>query len=135
MMVHAYKLVTRWSETGPDGNIHLNKYAVYYEEAQIDALRAIGLSYKTMEETGIIIPALSYEVSHCQHVGPEELLTIVVTVAKPPTIKVTFDFKAFNSQEQLVNTASMVNVIVNSRTNRPCYLPLEYNDRIKAYFN
>jgi acyl-CoA thioester hydrolase len=134
MIHHTYRLVTGYSEAGPGDNIHCHKFASYHEEAQIDALKALGISYKVMEESGIIIPVISYKVTYLKKVAVDEPLSVVVKISNPPTIKIIFDFLVYDSREQLVNKATMVNVIINRHTNRPCYLPNLWREVIEEHF-
>ena len=52
------KLRVRYAETDQMAFVYYGNYASYFEVARVDMLRSIGLSYKAMEESGIMMPVL-----------------------------------------------------------------------------
>ena len=57
-MTKPYVRKTHYYETDQMGIIHHSNYIRWFEEARIDFLNQIGLSYEEMEKRGILIPVL-----------------------------------------------------------------------------
>ena len=56
-MVHSLvQLRVRYSETDQMGYAYYGNYAQYFEVARVEALRALGITYKAMEEEGVMLP-------------------------------------------------------------------------------
>lgn len=67
MDVKTYKLKARYYETDKMGIIHHSNYIRWFEEARVDALEQMGLSYDKLEAMGIASPVLSV---NCQYLHP-----------------------------------------------------------------
>lgn len=68
-------------ETDQMGIVHHSNYIRFFEEARLDLMEQIGLSYVEMEENGLIIPVLSVDCSYKKplHFGDEiEILSSIV---------------------------------------------------------
>ena len=48
----------RYGETDQMGYVYYGFYAMYYEVARVESLRQLGLTYKSIEANGIIMPVL-----------------------------------------------------------------------------
>jgi len=48
----------RYAETDQMGFVYYGNYAMYFEVARVEALRAVGFSYREMEDSGILMPVL-----------------------------------------------------------------------------
>ena len=62
------KIRVRYGETDQMGYVYYGNYAEFYEVARVEMLRSLGLSYKWMEETGIMMPVLELK---CKYIKPE----------------------------------------------------------------
>ena len=134
MFVYSHHIKVRYAETSPSGGVHHANFAIYHEEAQIEALEQIRLSYKAIEAIGIIIPVVTYDVEFYNSAYFGDELLIKTIVAKKPTVKILFEFETYNQSGQLLNKAWMKTAIVDQNTGRPCYLPEPYRKAIDQYF-
>ncbi|MFN7838830.1 MAG: acyl-CoA thioesterase, partial [Bacteroidota bacterium] len=48
----------RYGETDQMGYVYYGNYAMYYEVGRVEALRQLGLSYKELEDDGVMMPVL-----------------------------------------------------------------------------
>ena len=58
------QLTTRYAETDQMGFVYYGNYATYFEIGRVEALRSLGLSYKTMEEEGCLLPVVDFHISN-----------------------------------------------------------------------
>ena len=48
----------RYGETDQMGYVYYGNYAMYYEVGRVESLRKLGLTYKELEEMGVMMPVL-----------------------------------------------------------------------------
>ncbi len=126
-------LKVRYSETDQMGVVHHGNYAQYLELARIDWLSKLGVSYKSMEESGIMLPVFAMDFKFKKSAFFDDELTIKSILRKIPTIKIIFDFEIFNQNKELLTIASTTLVFVNSKTRKPIQCPSYLIDKIKKY--
>jgi acyl-CoA thioester hydrolase len=125
----------RYGETDQMGYVYYGFYAMYYEVARVESLRALGLSYKAVEALGIMMPVLE---NHSRYLAPgryDELLRIVTTIREKPGVKIKFEYEIFNEQDKLINQGETLLVFVNKETGRPCRAPKEMEAILAPYFS
>ena len=54
----------RYYETDQMGFVYYGIYAQYYEVGRVELLRSLGLSYKTLEESGYALPVVSFSIEY-----------------------------------------------------------------------
>ena len=57
----------KYSDTDQMGFMHHSNYLKFFENARISWLRELGVSYKKMEEDGVVMPVVS---SYLKHIKP-----------------------------------------------------------------
>jgi acyl-CoA thioester hydrolase len=110
----------RYGETDQMAYVYYGNYAMYYEVARVESLRQLGVTYKELEASGIMMPVLE---NHSKFLAParyDELLRIVTTIREKPTVKIKFEYEIFNEQNKLINQGETLLVFIDSKTGRPC---------------
>lgn len=64
MREHRHRLRVRYAETDAQGVAHHAAYVPWLEEARIEALRAVGQSYRELEAGGIYMPVVELAVKY-----------------------------------------------------------------------
>lgn len=113
----------RYSETDRMGYVYYGHYAQYFEVARVEALRSLGISYKELEDRGILLPVYTYSVKFLKPAHYDDLLLIRTVVRKIEGARIYFDFETFNEKNEKLNTAEVVLVFFDSAGNRPCSPP------------
>jgi acyl-CoA thioester hydrolase len=109
----------RYGETDQMAYVYYGNYAMYYEVARVESLRTLGVTYKELEASGIMMPVLE---NHSKFLGParyDELLRIVTTIREKPTVKIKFEYEIFNEQNKLINQGETLLVFIDIKTGRP----------------
>ena len=75
-----YEITAQFYETDQMGIVHHSNYIRWFESARIDAMDQMGVSYKKMEETGIISPVLTVQCSYKKmtHFGDQVLVEVKI---------------------------------------------------------
>ena len=122
-MQHQTQIRVRYSETDQMGYVYYGNYAQYFEVARVEWLRKLGVSYKSLEENGIMLPVLKLEVNYHKPAKYDDLLTIKTTVKKKPLVKIEFDFEIYNEQNELLTTGFTSLVFIDMKRNKPTKAP------------
>jgi acyl-CoA thioester hydrolase len=124
----------RYAETDQMGYVYYGYYAMYYEVARVESLRQLGLTYKSIEAMGIIMPVLENRSRFLAPGRYDELLTIVTTIREKPGVKVKFEYRIFNEEQQLIHEGETLLAFVDQKTNRPCRPPKEMQTVLEPFF-
>lgn len=124
----------RYGETDQMAYVYYGNYAMYYEVGRVDSLRQLGVTYKELEASGIMMPVLE---NYSKFLGParyDELLRIVTTIREKPTVKIKFEYEIFNEQNKLINKGETLLVFVDSKSGRPVRIPAMMLNVLEPFF-
>jgi len=123
----------RYGETDQMGIVYHGNYAQYLEIARIEWLHKIGISYKQMEEEGIILPVVSLCTKFIKSAYFDDTLTITTDLKKTPSVKIEFEYKIHNQHNELLTTGTTILVFVSKKTKRPTKCPKKVLQLIETY--
>ncbi len=86
----------RYGETDQMGVVYHGNYPQYLEMGRVEWLRVLGISYKKMEEKGIILPVISLHINYKKSAVYDDLLTVRTIIRKKPMVKIEFDYEIIN---------------------------------------
>lgn len=124
----------RYGETDQMGYVYYGNYAMYYEVARVEALRQLGLTYKSIEAMGIIMPVLE---NHSKFIIPakyDEALRIVTTIREKPAVRIQFHYDIYNEENKLIHQGETMLVFVDQRSGRPCKPPEVMMNVLQPFF-
>ncbi len=124
----------RYAETDKMGFVYYGNYAAYYEVARVEALRSLGLTYKSMEEKGIILPVLENYSKYILPTLYDDLIRISVMIRELPGTRIRFDYELFNEANKLINLGYTTLVFVDVNTGRPMDIPAFILEILKPFF-
>lgn len=131
MKTHQTFVKVRYSETDQMGVVHHGNYAQYLELARIEWLSKIGLSYKAMEQEGIMLPVYSMEFKFIKPATFDEVLKIETKLTRTPGVKISFEYAIFNPANELITTAATTLVFMDALTKRPIRCPDYLSEKLK----
>ena len=131
MKSHKTLVKVRYAETDQMGVVHHGNYPQYLEIARLEWLSTLGISYKNMEEEGIMLPVYELNLKYIKPVTFDENLTIETRLHELPNVKIIFDYSVFNEKGELVTSATSVLVFMDSKTRRPIRCPQYILDKLK----
>ena len=120
----------RYGETDQMGYCYYGNYAQYFEVGRVEALRVIGISYKTLEEQGIMLPVSEFNVKYFVPAYYDDNLKIITYVTKIEGARIYFEYEIFNESEKLLAKAQTTLVFVNKSNMRPTSPPKSFVDLI-----
>ena len=113
----------RYSETDQMGVVYHGNYAHFFEIGRTEWLRSLGVTYKDMEMNGIILPVISLKCNFIKSALYDDVLTITTFLKKKPMVKIEFDYKIVNQNDELICTGNSVLAFINSKTMKPTRCP------------
>ncbi|MBJ6369004.1 acyl-CoA thioesterase [Snuella sedimenti] len=113
----------RYGETDQMGVVHHGNYALYLEMGRIEWLRKLGVSYKKMEDNGVMLPVVSMVLNYKKSAGYDEVINVKTQLKNKPTAKIEFDYIITNKKGEILTTANTVLVFVDKETKRPVKAP------------
>lgn len=113
----------RYGETDQMGIVYHGNYAAFFEVARTEWLRNLGVSYKDLENKGIILPVISLSFNFIKSAKYDDILTISVFLKKIPLVKIEFDYEIINQNKEKISTGNSVLAFMDLKTNKPIKCP------------
>ena len=135
MFTHSTKLRVRYAETDQMGYMYYGNYAQFYEVGRVEMLRSLGMTYRSMEESGIMMPVLDLK---CKFIKPalyDEEITVKVVMAKMPSVRIHFAYELFNESQELINLGETTLVFIDIKRNKPCLPGTDFLNRLQQFFD
>ena len=124
----------RYAETDQMGYVYYGNYATYYEVARVETLRDLGLTYRQLEEMGVMMPVLECKSKYLLPGKYDELLTVKVSISKMPGVKIVFNYEVYNESNELINEGETTLAFVKMTSGRPCKMPDVMHSLLLPYF-
>ncbi len=122
MFIAESEVRVRYVETDQMGYSHHSNYIIYYEFGRVEALRSLGMSYKELEESGVMMPVIDSGSKYIKPAFYDDLINIKVIVPSLPTAKMRFEYQLFVNNI-LINEGYTTLAFVNKKTGRPMRAP------------
>tara|TARA_R110002050_G_scaffold180202_3_gene313813 strand:- start:3699 stop:4118 length:420 start_codon:yes stop_codon:yes gene_type:complete len=129
------KLRVRYAETDQMSVVYYGNYPQYFEVARVEALRALGLSYKKMEEEGVMLPVLKLEVKYIAPARYDDLLRIKTCIAEIPKTRIAFEHEIYNEDGKLLTLGKVELVFVDIKSGKPCRAPHSLVNTMESEFS
>lgn len=100
---HVYQHVVQYYETDAMQIVHHSNYIRWMEEARLDFMRAMGLSYDKMEAQGVIIPVLSAECKYKMATRYGETVKIFSKMEKFNGLRFSVSYTITDQTEKVVH--------------------------------
>ena len=113
----------RYSETDQMGVVYHGNYPQFLEIGRVEWLRSFGISYKSMEENGIMLPVISLQINYKKSAVYDDLITVVTRLKKIPSVKIEFDYEILNEKHELLVEANTVLAFLDVKTRKPLRCP------------
>jgi acyl-CoA thioester hydrolase len=105
---HQIEVRVRYQETDAMGVLHHANYLTYFEMGRIELLRACGLSYREMEESGLLMVVVKVECKYQRPAKYDDLLRLRTIVTRVTAAKVEHSYELYRGEELLAQGASVL---------------------------
>jgi len=123
MKIDEIQIRVRYGETDQMGVVYHGNYALYLEMGRIEWLRKLGISYKSMEENGIMLPVVSLSINYKKSAGYDDVINVKTQLKSKPTAKIEFEYEITNKNGEIITIANTTLAFIDMKTNRPVKAP------------
>ena len=131
MREYEFQIRVRYAETDQMGVVYHGNYAQYFEMGRVEWLRNLGVSYKWMEDNGVMLPVVSLNMNYKKPAYYDDLLRVKTIFKNQTSVKIEFDYEIYNEKNELLTTGYSMLVFVNRKTGRPTLPPDYLNERLQ----
>ncbi len=135
MYLHSTKIRVRYGETDQMGYVYYGNYAQFFEIGRVEMLRSLGVSYRIMEDQGIMLPVVNFSVNYIKPAFYDDLITIKTAIRKKPSAKIIFEYEIHNENDELLTSAETTLVFVSKTTMKPIKAPSELLNALEEKMN
>lgn len=125
------ELRVRYAETDQMGIVYYGNYAQYFEVGRVEWLRKLGVSYKSMEEEGLLLPVLSLNVNFKKSARYDDVIKVKTQLVKIPSATIEFDYEITNEAGDILTLGNTVLVFMDINRNRPTRCPQYLLDKLQ----
>lgn len=129
------KVRVRYSETDQMQYVYYGNYATYYEVGRVEILRQIGMSYKSLEDSGIMMPVLETHSFYHLPAKYDDLITIKITIPQLPLVKIKFEYELFLENGKKIHSGSTTLAFIDMKTGKPRRAPEEMIEILAPFYN
>ena len=130
MALNSFSFRVRYAETDQMGVVYHGNYAQYMELGRVEWLRALGITYRSMEDNGVMLPVISLHIDYKKSALYDDLLTVQTQLVSKPLVKIAFDYRLLNGEGELLATAHTVLAFMDKATGKPIKCPDYILDRL-----
>ena len=124
MYEYVYQHRVRYRECDPMGVVYHTHYLDYFEAARTEALRELGIAYRDVEDSGIIMPVVNLDVQYKRPALYDDLLDIVTRFETMPSVRVPITYAVRRTGESDVLATGQVTLcFMDAERRRPTRPP------------
>ena len=113
------------------GVVYHGNYVHYFEMGRTEWLRALDITYKYMENNGIMLPVISLNCNFKKSAFYDDVLRIETSLVKKPTVKIEFNYTILNQNDEILVTGNTVLAFIDAKTKRPIRCPEMLLEKLK----
>jgi acyl-CoA thioester hydrolase len=113
----------RYSETDRMGYVYYGNYAAWFEVGRVELLRSLGLSYKQLEDDGILLPVREMQVRYLKPVKYDDVVYLRTRLKALSVPRITFPYQLSGAEGEMLCTAEITLVFVDRVSGRPTGAP------------
>lgn len=124
----------RYGESDRMGYAYYGNFPLYYEVGRTEMLRTLSLTYKELEDDGIILPVINLQSNYLLPAYYDDLLTIITFLKELPSVRIKFDYEVYNQKGEKLNFGETTLVFTDAKTRKPRRPPKYFMDKIEKFF-
>ena len=125
----------RYAEADPMNVVYYGNYAQYFEVGRVESLRNLGISYKGIEDMGIMLPVVELNIKYLRPARYDDLLTIKSQIKELPTDhRIIFDQEIYNEEGKLLTIGKVKLYFMDSKLGKRASMPSSMLEKLSSYF-
>ncbi len=131
MPAHHHRIRVRYGESDQMGVAHHAAYITWFEECRIELMRSLGVSYRALEERGVLMPVVELCVRYRRSLRFDDIIDCATSVRLAGPSRVVFS--TVISCDQAVCAEAEVTVVAAGADGRPQRVPSDLVAMLSAY--
>lgn len=128
-------LRVRYGEADRMGFLFHAHYATYYEVGRTESIRELGLSYRAVEDAGVLMPVTDLSIRFLLPARYDEQITITTTFPTLPEWRMLVQAEMHNDRDELINRSEVRLAFLDASTRKICQAPQQLLDKLYPYFS
>lgn len=125
----------RYAETDQMNIVYHGNYVQYFEVGRVEAIRQLGISYKDMEDMGVIMPVIDWQARFLRPAKYDDLLTVKTILKELPTShKIEFYQEVYNEAGKLLTSGKVLLYFMKSATMEKTTMPPTLYEQLLPWF-
>lgn len=135
MFISTCQVRVRYAETDQMKVVYHGNYTQYFEVGRVESIRSLGLTYKEMEATGVMMPIIELQARFLRPAHYDDLLTIKTILKELPTDhRIEFIQEVYNEEGKLLTSGRVVLYFIDIKTKAKTVMPEELRKKLEIYF-
>lgn len=130
-----YARKAQYYETDQMGIIHHSNYLRWFEEARIDFMEQMGLSYASLEQLGIMIPVLNISCIYKQPVRFNNSILIHSVISSFNGIKMSITYTITDEEDKITYSTGETEHCFLNNSFKPVSLKRDYPEVFDIFNN
>ena len=123
MIVHETKIRVCYGDTDKMGVVYYGTYPRFYEVGRTEFLRHFGVTYREIEEAGIVWPVRNLQITYLKPAFYDDLLTVRTCVEDLPAVRFRIKTEIYNGAGELINHGEVTLISTNPHTGKAVKAP------------
>ena len=120
----------RYAETDQGGIAHHSNYLIWCEQVRTDHMRGLGVSYREMEESGVLLLVVDARLRFRQPARYDDLLQVSCWVREVASRRLTFGYAVRRSEDGLLLATAQTALIAVDSTHGLTRIPAIARDKL-----
>lgn len=133
MIIYDHPVRSRYAETDQMGYVYHARYLEYFESARTEFIREAGITYRALEDNGVMMPVMEARLEFIRPVMYDEVVTVRLMIFELPGVRLKTHYKIFGDDGGTRVSGSVILCFMNAKTRRPCRPPEVFVEQMKAY--
>jgi acyl-CoA thioester hydrolase len=126
----------RYAETDQMNVVYYGNYAQYLEVGRVESIRQLGLVYKDIEASGVIMPVVEMHIRYLRPATYDDLLTVKTVLRElPQSYRVEFFQDVYNEEGKLLAAGRVVLYFLEAPTRRKTSIPAALKEKLLPFFS
>lgn len=134
MLESTTQIRVRYVETDRMGVLYHGHYATFYEVGRTDLLRGLGITYRELEDAGVLMPVTDLSMKFLAPAHYDELITVKSRVLSIPGVRMIVQAEMENEAGKIINRAEVKLTFLAKGTGQILSAPANLLERLQPHF-
>ena len=125
----------RYAETDQMGVVYYGNYAQYFEVGRVETIRSLGMSYKGLEDMGVMLPVVEMNIKYLRPAHYDDVLNIQSTLKELPDKHIIeFHQDIYNEAGKMITSGKVLLYFLDKETRKRVDIPKELHEKLAKHF-